>query len=598
MKPYLGQRGLFKLFALTFCIVIFLPIIIIGSLSYLRSSDYLKIQTEEYLGQIVLNVSNQMDTIIRDYDWLSLRIISSREVRQITTAESYTDYDSYLFQNWASNSFINDIFMQKSYIRWFSIYGSNGYVYTTDSGKNHKEIENLQQALPTNGSIKLFVIRGAAGDSSAINSNQFFVFLGRSLVYNANKTSGTFFMEIGTQQFGSIWKQVDLKGGQIWITDQNGQFIYHPESKYLGRNVGETMDMLSLNQDSGAFTCKINGTEQFVVYRTSGYTGWKTITAVPLKELNKPVNNLRNAILLSALFAFPLAIFIGYVFIVFIIIKPIRKIQHVMKEVGKGNWVKIEGNLPRNEIGDLIQGYNVMVGKVSELIETVYEAELRHQKEELAQKKAELQALQTQINPHFLYNTLGAINTYALTDKKQPVKEMIDALGNMFRYAVQNPLEPVKVKDEILHVENYLLIQNYRQRNMPKIEWNLAKYAEYPMLRLTLQPLIENIFNHAFPNGIEFQHTIWIEAKEKNGSFVIEVSDNGVGPEWDIPEFEFIANERGGKGGIGLSNVHRRLKLAYGNEYGIKISGKKGIGMTVIMLMPLPSMSDGDVETQ
>ncbi len=586
MDNLLLKKGLFCRFLLSFGVVVFLPIAIIGGISYLRSVSRLEQQNEEYLQLIVKDVGSQMDTLIRDYDSVSLYAISQDALLNILKLEKFDYYQKFLAYEWIEKNYLHGIFLRKPYIQGFRIIGNNGFEYSTEDPEISVDAGYYKGKIPLDGTVVVLV-------NEPGQSDQYVITLGRSVVSYQNLSKlGYLLLFIKPVEFKNIWSQMDLKGSDMWVIGPEGRIIYHPDQTLLGKNAYDFIDPKLLQGDNGRFTSELSGKKQVLVFNTSNYTGWKTVLATPLASFKEPVVDMRNAIMITSLFTFPLSIIIGYLFI-FSIIRQIHRIQSTMKEVGKGNFKKIAGKLPDNEIGDLMLTYNQMVQKISDLIEQVYMVELKLQQEALAQQKLELQALQTQINPHFLYNTLGAINAYSLTGEREPIQKMITALSTMFRYAVQNPLEPVRVEDEMTHVENYLLIQSYRQSKMPKIEWDVSSYLKYPMVRLTFQPLIENIFNHAFPDGIKDYHWIRINAKEQGGLFIIEVSDNGVGPGWDVPEDGFaldLLNDND-KAGIGLSNVHRRIQLVYGNEYGLRVSGKKNFGLTIRIIMPLLNLS-------
>ena len=207
-----------------------------------------------------------------------------------------------------------------------------------------------------------------------------------------------------------------------------------------------------------------------------------------------------------------------------------------------------------------------------------------------------MKALQTQINPHFLYNTLGAINMYSVMEDTEAVQNITEALSKMFRYAVQNPLVPVKIGEEIEHVENYLKIQGYRQGSMPNLDISIEEAGDAAMLRLCLQPIVENIFKHAFTEGIKPEHFIRIHAFREGDRLLVDVTDNGRGPSMDVEDMEYVTDGEHNGRGIGLSNVHRRLQLAYGNVYGLRISGKVGKGMTIRICQPYQCIKEAGEE--
>jgi len=584
MKLFSARKSLFQEFVITFGIIIFLPMVVIGSVSYFKGVQQLETEVEELLQQIVADVSSSIDKVVSDYDFLSLHVVTTREVKQFLELRPDEYYKKLEFINVIERDVAKDFFLKNPYIEGFKIIGDSGIYYSTEAIEMPQNAENYVDKMPPDVSMKIFTSN--QNDNSIAKDSLKITLVRRIFAKGISKARGFFILNFRAEQLNEIWKKVDLKGGYIWIIDSDGKIVYHPDANLLGNEAWSLVEKEQFNGQKGYFKTSIDGKKQICVYNTSERTGWKIIANVPIKKVSEPIAKMRNTVAYSIIIAYLLSMFMGYLFIRSIL-KPMKTLQKNMKEVGKGYWNKIEGKLPEDETGDLMKGFNSMVDKISELIEQVYEAELNQRKVELATKKAELQALQTQINPHFLYNTLSAISSYAMVDEKIPMQEMMDALSNMFRYAVRNPLEPVRVSDEIKHVKDYLLIQKYRLRLMPQIEWNMSKFFDYQMLRLTLQPIVENVFKHGFPQGIEEYHKICICSYRVDEMLVVDVSDNGVGPTWDINDTEFIPNERGGKGGIGLSNVHRRLKLAYGDKYGLKISGKQGEGMTIKMFMPL-----------
>lgn len=589
-----GRSQLFRKFILSLCIVIFLPTIIISGISYFRSVQQMKNLVEEYLSQITITINSKVDSFVSDYEKLSLPIVNMREVKQFLELSPDNYYGKYVFKDWINKNVFKEIMNQRPFIEGFHIVSDKGVVYSEDTkvrnsgGSSNIEgrLPLLHDKLPQHGKFKVFTSKDLEGSSS--NSINLTLTIARRIYAQSEyQTKGTFILDINASELSEFWKKNDLKGGQIWIVDDEWNIIFRPNNQAIEDMFSrQTKDQGFLKQ-SGSYTHRSPAGDYFITYHTSDYTGWKVIATVPLKQMNKPIEELRNDIVFSSVIAFLLALAVGYIFINSIS-KPIKKLKQMMLEVGRGNWVKVEGRFPQDEIGDLMSGFNQMVDKISELISQVYEAELSRRKEELSRHKAELQALQMQINPHFIYNTLGAIDAYVFEGEKMTTHKMIDSLGSMLRYAVRDPLEPVKLSDEVRHVQNYLLIQQYRQPCMPKITWNVQEFLDSPILRLTMQPIIENIFHHAFPDGIEAFHEISITAYCQDGMFIVALVDNGIGLSPDPIDTEtFISNNDVSSRGIGLSNVHRRLQLAYGPGSGLKISKTKGGGTTVEMHIPI-----------
>jgi two-component system sensor histidine kinase YesM len=249
---------------------------------------------------------------------------------------------------------------------------------------------------------------------------------------------------------------------------------------------------------------------------------------------------------------------------------------------------------------ELMMRYNLMVNRLSEMVEKVVQVELNNQEIRMERQKAEFQSLQLQINPHFLYNTLEVIVCYAIVRDSEEISEIVQALAYMLRYSVQTNLEEITVANELEHVMYFLVVLHHRIRRDFEIDVVLKpEFLLHKMVRLTLQPLVENAFQHAFPEGVEDFHYIKIDGGVRDGTFWISVEDNGAGMTGDkLSQLrekleanrlgEGDVNEEGRKGGIGILNVHRRIQMVFGDDYGLQIESDPEQGTRMIMVMPLP----------
>ncbi len=275
-----------------------------------------------------------------------------------------------------------------------------------------------------------------------------------------------------------------------------------------------------------------------------------------------------------------------------------------MLEVEKGDLsVRIpeEGN---DEIASLSRSFNVMCEKLEGYIDSVYEAELQR-------KNAEINALQMQINPHFLYNTLESIKAVAVKEGDERTPEMIVLLGNMFRMISRTDERFVTIEDELEYINTYLMLQSYRYDEVFDIDVKVDETdLEYGIPKLTLQPVIENIIRHGF-DGIKRQGIVGVTIKHRGENLEITVYDNGQGMDNERllelrqklksdendkaralsdsgrkseGQTDFEAKERGS--GIGILNVHHRLRLLFGDEYGISISSIIDMGTAVKIVIP------------
>jgi two-component system sensor histidine kinase YesM len=315
------------------------------------------------------------------------------------------------------------------------------------------------------------------------------------------------------------------------------------------------------------------------------------------------VANIRTTTIVVGLFTLVLAILLAYRFGKSIT-KPIQVLKSGMRETEKGNWATIPLPTHRDEIVELMVRYNVMVNRLSEAVDRVVQVELSNSEIRMERQKAEFQSLQLQINPHFMYNTLETIICYATIQDSEEISEIVKALAYMLRYSVQTNLEEITVANELKHVLYYLVVLRHRIGREFEIDVAIKpEYLLHVMVRLTLQPLVENVFQHAFPEGLEDYHFIRIDGGVEDGIFWISVEDNGSGmSETQLTQLQeklstnrladAEIDEAGKKGGIGVLNVHRRIQMVYGENYGLRIESVADQGTKMIMVMPASPKHD------
>lgn len=265
---------------------------------------------------------------------------------------------------------------------------------------------------------------------------------------------------------------------------------------------------------------------------------------------------------------------------------PIKELRQMTALIAEGNLNARVANKNVDEIASLGLSFNIMAGKVKELIED----SIREQ-ENL--KKSELKTLQAQINPHFLYNTLDTIVWMAEANKSEQVIEIVSALSNFFRITLSKGKDWIDVKDEVEHIRSYLIIQKIRYRDILDFRIEVDDdILNYKILKLTLQPIVENALYH----GIKYRRaggTIIINGKKTNeGLLQFEVNDNGIGmSEEKLAEIQAELNNDSvepviKENGFGLNNVHKRIRLYYGKQFGITLKSEYNTGTCVLLCFP------------
>ncbi|MDG0811284.1 sensor histidine kinase [Cohnella rhizosphaerae] len=316
-----------------------------------------------------------------------------------------------------------------------------------------------------------------------------------------------------------------------------------------------------------------------MTYLRNEATGWSIVSIVPKSELLASAQPIRSAIFDTSL----LIILFGILFAVLIsddIVLGFNQLIARMKKVERGDLQTNIRTDRQDEVGLLSNSFDRMLQRLNDSIQTTYELHIREQ-------QAELKALQAQIRPHFLYNTLDAINWMLIEREQYEVSEVIQALGEMLRYTIRgSESQRVPLREEVRQLANYLTIQSVRFEE--RLSWSIdidAGLSELPIPKLLLQPIVENAVVHGIESRTE-GGIVRIRGERYGSLARIVVEDNGQG----IPADRLAALLRDDGpatgGSIGLLNVERRLKLAYGEEAGLEVESEPGSGTRVAIRLP------------
>lgn len=523
-KVLKGKKG-FISFVLGLVLIIIIPVLLISIVGIRKNSRQIQERNLEYWQMVVQDIIFDMDRTIREYDNLSMTALLQEEMLDILYKQEFNQLEYTEAYSWLEQQLTVELFLNQSIVSSFQVLGNNGFYYTSDRSISREQTRQLTLEVEKSGRITIFMPGSEQEDAESGA-----VTIGRYIYsYKDLRPLGYFLMSIESTELDRIWVNKKLDGIQILVLDENGRAVYgRPDAGWEKEELHQV-----LTQEEGFFEGPRAAGQKLYVHESSDYTGWTAVAAVPRTVYRTGISSFESVFLVSGAVAVLMASVLAYF-----------------------------------------------------LIRSVYAAQLENQKNETERSRAEMKALQTQINPHFLYNTLGAINMYSVMEDAEAVQSITDALSRMFRYAVQNPMVPVSIGEELEHVKNYLKIQEYRQGKMPRLEVDVEEAKGALMLRLSLQPIVENIFKHAFAEGIREEHFIRIHAFREGDCLLVDVSDNGRGPSMDVEDMEYVTDGEQSGRGIGLSNVHRRLKLAYGEAFGLRLSGRVGKGMTIRICQP------------
>lgn len=405
---------------------------------------------------------------------------------------------------------------------------------------------------------------------------------GVELTYLGNVRKGVFLVDMNYSGIERMFSKANDSGtGYVYLCDQNGEIIYHPEQKALYSGLVKENNMDHILHEDGNFSEVFEGEKREIAVKTVGYTGWKIVSVSPVSELFLDADQLRIFMILIAAFILVLSIFGNYL-LSMVVTDPIRKLEDSLKYLEEGTMdedaIYSGGS---SEIRHLSRTIKSMIRQMKKLTDDM----VMEQKEK---RKSALDALQSQINPHFLYNTLDSVIWMIEGERYKDAISMITALSKLFRISLSKGNNVITIHDEIEHAKNYLNIQQFRFRNKfvadidvdPAIENNAT-------IKLIVQPLLENAIYYGMEH-MDGDGVITLKGYEKDGEICISVSDNGMG----IPEETLStlltdkARSRGRGSGIGLWNVNQRISLYFKGNYGLTIESELDEGTTVTIHLP------------
>ncbi len=402
------------------------------------------------------------------------------------------------------------------------------------------------------------------------------------LNYMGHQRRGILLVDMNYSAIQQMFSRLNERGvGYVYLIDGDGEIIYHPRQKAIYSGLAAENNLKAAEYSDGNYTEIFNGSSRSVTVKTVGYTGWKIVSVIPTSELAANYNQVRLFMLIIITVTVFLILF-GNIVISKIVTEPIRRLENSLEDIEDGHFdadkIYIGGSHEIRHLGRTIKSLVVQMRKMMD----------ERVAEQREKRKSELNALQAQINPHFLYNTLDSVVWMIETEKYPEAISMITSLATLFRISLSKGNNIITIKDEITHAENYLAIQKVRYKNKFEANINIDPAIEDCItIKLIIQPLIENAIYHAV-GDLDDEGIIDIEGYERDGDIFIEVRDNGMGiPEDVIENLLKEKTKTKGKGsGIGLWNINQRINLYFKEDYGLTIQSELDEGTTAIIHLP------------
>lgn len=405
----------------------------------------------------------------------------------------------------------------------------------------------------------------------------------RAVELTENRTSqtGVLLVDMDFSSISRMMKQInEVSNGQYYyLCDNNGQIIYHPRQIQISDGICKENSSVAASYKDGVYDEEFEGVQRKVIVNTVSYTGWKLVGVIPYSLFSHEMINIRYFIVMVILLMAMMLIIINRV-VTQRISRPILKLNHsVMEyEAGKKPEIYIGGSSEIRHLGYSIQS---SYEKSEELMqEIVWEQNER--------RKSELDALQSQINPHFLYNALDSITWMIEGERNDEAAFMISQLAKLFRISLSQGHTIISVRDELQHAKSYMNIQRIRYKDAFSVTFDVDPDLEkYCAVKLTLQPILENSINYGV-DPMDDCGEIMIRVKKEEDLLILSVEDNGIGmSEEEVSLLLTDSNRKRKHGsGVGLVNINNRLQILFGKEYGLLIESEPDEGTRVSIRIP------------
>ncbi len=571
---------------IVFIMIGLVPVILFATFFFQKSKDAF----EEELGKYTLEISKQaggrLDAFVQEMERVSNIIRFNPDVQTILYDFDNERTSSSIYAERNVRSLFENIGHFREDFKGIFLVTDQGLLVYNGSGDPVKLDYNFNdnpwyQAVKEEKNFKL----NTAHPQTYVRGEEVVTFSTRLMDNREFKPKGTLLIDFSPHTLLNMSENIQLgESGLVWMMTPEGEPVISSQEMPNWLADSELLERVRQEQ-SGFFHFQYEGVEMLAGFYTSEETGWKIIGSVPFKELASGLYNIRSIIIVLAACALAVIAFLATA-LSQMITRPLKDMEYHMAQVGKGDF---ETNLPvraRDEIGRLSVSFNRMIAELHRMDNEVYQGQLREYEQKIQLKNTEMRALQAQINPHFLYNTLNTIACIAEVYDREEIAEVSHALSRMLQYSITGGVE-AEVAEELAHLQAYMSVVNTR---FP-MKYNLLLSVPEEMLhmrfmKLVFQPIVENAVNHGFPG--EEEGEIQVRAMLEGDGVSFSFADNGIGMDQSkleqvrssLTRLEKEGEEHASKS-IGLRNVYNRLRMMYGDRFDMQIESKLDEGTLI-----------------
>ncbi|MGO4548889.1 sensor histidine kinase [Paenibacillus sp. 2TAB23] len=573
------------------CVV---PLLCVSAIIFHESAEGLEDSSEEFASLYTSQIRTTLSEFIQEYDTVTKSVLVDNDLINSIGEEGNMPIDELIIQKVAVQRLLMRVALLKPEIGSVMLISRENSVYqysTTASRVNEQILLTRDWYKQIRSSDDTFFISGLH-DRSYYEDKAAgaMVTVGRVLFNYDGAYAGILLMDLDPFSLLRLDHEFvlarDKYGISVIISNSKGEIVYHSDAA-SGRLSWQHV------LESGEQYMTDDGSQDKIILSGSTTHGNLFVkTEIPRSKLLHKINQIKGVtvtvIVMSCLVITLISVGLSYT-----ITRPIKALRRSMKQAEAGQYLPIEREQANDEIGSLVHSYNKMIITIRTLIKDVYIAEIK-------QRQAKFIALQNQINPHMLYNTLESIRMKTMVKGDEETADMIKILSRMFRLALNKEGKHHSINHELEYTINYLKLQNIRFEDMFRLHTRIPEEMLHcSIIPLIFQPIVENSINHGFK---DYSHPLNIELEGKwteDGDILIRVTDDGGGfslqkqeklrallEDAETDKYKLEQTDSTENNGIGLKNIAERIKIQYGDRYYLSIQSRLGHGTTVELLIP------------
>ncbi|MBP1964309.1 cache domain-containing sensor histidine kinase [Paenibacillus aceris] len=578
---------------ISYILLITVPSIVIGLKYYSTSSQIILENASKHIYEIVKKDNQIIDNRLYKLQESTLSTISNVELYTLLNAMDKDDDMQLIQSDKRIKEILNQYFIENGDIfsaNLLTSYYTFGSTNVSISQEKVMDSSVYQEAKQSEGGlvwIPNYEVSQIVKSGEILKNEEYSLFAAARTINSTYFQNGSIhymdesierpvlLINVKAAMFNSVFADsLPVTGAYTYVLSPEGRVISPSQSNHIKSYADSAWFKDAALKNSGSLISTIAGRKMLVCFDRMQTTGWMTAAFVPYDQLIVNLSNLRTYTLYLSIFLMILSIIIAY-FLSGWLTNPIKKLLVATHLIGIGKFTTKIPVVSDKEFGFLFSKFNQMNEKIQQLITENYEVKLR-------EKEAEIMALNLQLNPHFLYNTLNIINWMAIDKNQDEISRMIISLSTMLEYTVHNKKEVVPLLEDMKWLKGYLHIMSTRYEGIFGVQYEIDPALDNCTVpKLFLQPIIENAIIHGF-ESLEKGGILRIVGWKSDTNVYFTVQDNGKG----ISDVQMKKIMDSDSDHVGISNIDKRIKLLFGQEYGITFDSQVGSGTSVHIVFP------------